>query len=420
MFSALDVERTISRSESRASLQCTFRLTVTLLYSKNVSYAIWMPELARAHMTLARGNHLLSVGHSAPQDAWARENYESVSSKDKLAKRVELLPEETLYLIERGSMFCWKQDDPAVPIEPGCEEQLGSPMTVQQAYAEMIGKEEITLEKYQVSTEMCVSWKSGNSDVIQVFAYLKRLGYVVTRARAPNKFYPVPPPYKASVKSGQQRNILSRICESFLWPFRALFSKNIDWWKPLRPGTFIHRTLGYCTLSFFSLQSFPYLTSTASIFTSLRLLPVGHSLPLFNSRKDALTGPSTESPYTIFYNLYKPATPYRKTYPPPPDFQIVVIKLVNPECLFCIYTNNNAQWTNDPHADPARTNFSFRTSPRSPSSRAPEALHTSISGQENVTSCRYPTQIRLHTSSTSLLANPLMAFSFPLLAEIYI
>lgn len=250
MFSALDVERTISRSESRASLQCTFRLTVTLLYSKNVSYAIWMPELARAHMTLARGNHLLSVGHSAPQDAWARENYESVSSKDKLAKRVELLPEETLYLIERGSMFCWKQDDPAVPIEPGYEEQLGSPMTVQQAYAEMIGKEEITLEKYQVSIEMCVSWKRGDSDVIQVFAYLKRLGYVVTRARAPNKFYPVPPPYKPSVKSGQQRSILSRISEVFLWPFRTLFSSKFDWWKPLRPGTFIHRTLGYCTLSF--------------------------------------------------------------------------------------------------------------------------------------------------------------------------
>lgn len=127
-----------------------FFLSFIIYISKNVSYGIWMPTLSRAQVTLARGNHLLSVGHSAPKDAWARENSDALSRNDKLAKRVELLPEEALYLIERGSMFCWKQEDPAVPIEAGAEERLGTPMTVQQAFAEMIGKEDITLEKYQV------------------------------------------------------------------------------------------------------------------------------------------------------------------------------------------------------------------------------------------------------------------------------
>ena len=101
------------------------------------------------HVTLARGNHLLSVGHSAPCVRG-----DQAEKGAKLAKRVELLPEEALYLIERGSMFCWKQVEPAVPIEPGSEERLGIPMTVHQAFAEMIGREGITLEKYQVCSKI--------------------------------------------------------------------------------------------------------------------------------------------------------------------------------------------------------------------------------------------------------------------------
>ena len=92
------------------------------------------------HVTLARGNHLLSVGHSAP---CVRDDQTEKGAK--LAKRVELLPEEALYLVERGSMFCWYEkkgrvEDDATPI----------PMSVQQCYAEMIGREDLTLEKYQV------------------------------------------------------------------------------------------------------------------------------------------------------------------------------------------------------------------------------------------------------------------------------
>ncbi|KAF8921568.1 hypothetical protein CPB85DRAFT_1428543 [Mucidula mucida] len=98
----------------------------------------WDPTDRRAKVTVARGVHFAGLG-------W--KNW--------------LLPEEALYLVERGAMVCTKH---------------GGPMSVQQAYADMIGGD-IPLEAYQV------------------YAYLKRLGYVVTRYRPPFPDYPTAAPY---------------------------------------------------------------------------------------------------------------------------------------------------------------------------------------------------------------------------------
>ncbi len=40
------------------------RLTFPHARSKSVSYAVWYPDLARAHVTVARGVHFTSMGHS--------------------------------------------------------------------------------------------------------------------------------------------------------------------------------------------------------------------------------------------------------------------------------------------------------------------------------------------------------------------
>lgn len=50
-------------------------------------------------------------------------------------------------------MFCWKEHDLFTKNSqqgPSPEGVEGSPMSVQQAYAEMIGREDLTLERYQV------------------------------------------------------------------------------------------------------------------------------------------------------------------------------------------------------------------------------------------------------------------------------
>lgn len=69
-------------------------------------------------------------------------------------KRLELLPEEAIYLVERGALFCWKQSDLLTKNTLGLE---GSPMSVHQAYSEMIGMENLTLDKYQVHSSPSLS-----------------------------------------------------------------------------------------------------------------------------------------------------------------------------------------------------------------------------------------------------------------------
>lgn len=83
------------------------------------------------------------MGHSAPRSVF------SDNGTEKVQKRLELLPEETIYLVERGSLFCWKESDVNLPTQE-LDNMTGAPMTVQQVYTEMIGVEDLTLEKFQV------------------------------------------------------------------------------------------------------------------------------------------------------------------------------------------------------------------------------------------------------------------------------
>jgi hypothetical protein len=102
-------------------------------------------------VTVARGIHFTSMGHSVH-----RPSPPSSSRAGKPRKRLELLPEEALYLMEKGALFCWKatsRDDDVDDEDEGIEwdsASQGAPMSVQQAYAEMIGKQDLTLERYQV------------------------------------------------------------------------------------------------------------------------------------------------------------------------------------------------------------------------------------------------------------------------------
>jgi tRNA-splicing endonuclease subunit Sen54 len=81
---------------------------------------------------------------------------------EKMLKRLELLPEEALYLAERGAMQCWKENNLFTQNPqpgPSLEGMEGTPMSVQQAYAEMLGKEDLTLERYQVQSPLNALWE---------------------------------------------------------------------------------------------------------------------------------------------------------------------------------------------------------------------------------------------------------------------
>ena len=122
-----------------------------------MSYAIWYPSIARAHVTAARGIHFTNMGHSVARGSSQMDQ----PAKEKVGKRLELLPEEALYLIERGTMFCWKVTDHSIP-----DDLEGEPMSVQQAFAEMIGTEDLTLEKYHVSFATLGSWLASSPHLV--------------------------------------------------------------------------------------------------------------------------------------------------------------------------------------------------------------------------------------------------------------
>lgn len=112
--------------------------------SKGISYGIWHPKLGRTHVTVPCGIHFSTMGHSAPRPILDE------NGVAKVHKRLELLPEEAVYLIERGALFCWKECDVDTSHLQGFEGIAGAPMSVQQAYTEVIGRENLTLEKFQV------------------------------------------------------------------------------------------------------------------------------------------------------------------------------------------------------------------------------------------------------------------------------
>ncbi|CAJ0764300.1 10075_t:CDS:2, partial [Entrophospora sp. SA101] len=91
----------------------------------------------KALVTTIKGNHFHNMGHSISGQQW-------------------LLPEETLFLLERGSLVVYYDN---------------TPISLQQAYNLMIC-DWLSFEKYQMK-------KDQNKKI--VYAYLKRIGYTVLR-----------------------------------------------------------------------------------------------------------------------------------------------------------------------------------------------------------------------------------------------
>ncbi|KAG6860502.1 hypothetical protein C0995_010488 [Termitomyces sp. Mi166 len=258
---------------ARSAMFDTLRTTRTIS-SKAISYAVWYPNLGRTHVTLAKGIHFSAMGHSAPRPVVDENGFE------KIQKRLELLPEETIHLVERGSLFCWK--DTGMDLTKMQTEMSGAPMTVQQVYAEMLGVEDLTLER------------------LQVYTYLKRLGYSVMRTNPPTPYYPTPPPWPSQnsqvATSSSSHSVLRRMFSSFsVWIYN-IFSKPFDWWQPLRMSRWLHHDKNY-----------------------------GHKVALHHPDIIKRLEMKNNSPYQIFYNLYKPSTPIKRSAPPLPDFQVVVI-----------------------------------------------------------------------------------------------
>lgn len=100
--------------------------------SRSPNSFTWRPELDGGRATCdgpsSYGIHFLNMG---------RHHLER--------KQMELLPEEALYMVERGVIELWREGEAT---EDGFARV---PMSVQQAWSEIIGHDELTVERFQVS-----------------------------------------------------------------------------------------------------------------------------------------------------------------------------------------------------------------------------------------------------------------------------
>ena len=194
--------------------------------------------------------------------------------------RLLLLPEEALYLVERGSMdLRWAK-----------EELEGIPLSLQTAYAYLLGDKGLTLERYMV------------------YAALKRCGYVVHRAPT---WYPedydkgdIPP---QQIEKKKPMGLWAQL-------HKMLFQAK----APDRPphGPMVIPGLYH---------------NYADIYRLLTLIPA-HDPTLPTDRESQRSSANMGHPTSPLhprlrcsFHVWKANSDFRKTAPPPPDFRIAVI-----------------------------------------------------------------------------------------------
>lgn len=281
---------------------------------------------------------------------------------------VWLLPEEALYLLERGSLdIRWASEEEdgeeetsnvqeaeqdASHLAEGASEpdssarsvlvssekaaaearsaqlKIGTiPMSLQGAYASLIGKSGLTLDRYTV------------------YANMKRAGYIVQRA--PTWYGPVeeasPSPETQLLKTSTSNHvspqatntIFSFLRQLFSWLFSpTLSSKSIS--TPcfnsaigplISPGLF--HSYGDIYRQLFLIPYYKHQNNTTTTDRPTTTTPQSSTA---YSPTNTNTYSTTTSPLLPTYHLYKPAllSIYRKTAPPPPSFHLVVIDSRSP------------------------------------------------------------------------------------------
>ncbi|EPX70441.1 tRNA-splicing endonuclease subunit Sen54 [Schizosaccharomyces octosporus yFS286] len=195
--------------------------------------------------------------------------------------RVWLLPEETLYLVERGSMECWTSQ--------------GVPMSLQSLYTATIPS-------------------CGSLENYLVYAHLRRCGFSVVRSQQVERNY----------------DNLSKSTESarvWLWSLgmkKALsafhYLSFIKLWRP-------KFTKGYGLLPNRTYRDFKQIYEDIQIISGYS--PKPHSLE-----------ETPAAPFHLTFDVYKPTEIFKKSALKEPDFRICVVDAQNTKVPTCMQLNS--------------------------------------------------------------------------------
>ena len=254
-------------------------LSQTRFHRLDASYAVYEPEGNGAWVFNPTGVWVKSVGKVkvVPERELPIKDGQGNVKMEKL-RRLWLLPEECLWLLERGSLHVrW-------PAQDGEEEDEGLPMSLQGAYAALIGREEeggLTLEQFTV------------------YQYLKRSGYNVYRAK--DNLHNVPRPEEEPTQEKPTPSSLAELWRWLITPSLADATAQGRLGPLVRPGLY---------------------RSYNDIYRQLALIPF-HDPRTQSKIEPPAVQPTGE--LTITWHVYKSDQAFKKTAPGPPDFYISVL-----------------------------------------------------------------------------------------------
>lgn len=234
---------------------------------RQILVAVWIPQRKMALVPHAKGAFFKDMGTA-----------HVFKRKTKLLG-MWLTPIETVYLTERGSLITYLSND---------------------NFARFIEDDSLTFD-YNSLRQLPMSYLyslafGGDPDLIdkyQVFALLKRLGYIVL------EFQQYWPQLESWHDIHKEKTSLFSRAQSF---FSLL-------------GFHMRNSLS--STSFYSKHT--HYFNYTKIFESLRLIPTYTAFETLESRP-----PIADPKYTLHFNVWKPTPSFSKKHPPPPDFQIVI------------------------------------------------------------------------------------------------
>ncbi|KAJ5760344.1 TRNA splicing endonuclease subunit (Sen54) [Penicillium odoratum] len=203
--------------------------------------------------------------------------------------RMWLLPEEALYMIERGSLdIRWPTSLTGATEGSGdCEngDELSIPMSLQAAYACFMGRGGLTLERFTV------------------FTGLKRLGYSVLRA----------PGWDDSARPDSDHEEKDAYAQlRHRGPGLAGILASISNW--------IHDPMSTASTAAGPVIGCGIHRTYADVYRKMELIPWYD--PVLAPQRDPL---DTVAPFRVVFHVYKPTNPLKKSALPVPDFRIAVV-----------------------------------------------------------------------------------------------
>ncbi|ANB15365.1 Sen54p [Sugiyamaella lignohabitans] len=238
--------------------------------SKNHVSATWFGYIGKARVDVVAGPHFMTMGKADSSGV------------------IWLLPEEVIYLVERGSMECWWPE--------------GAPMSLQAVYS------------------TCIK-AMGDIEKLQVYSYLRKIGFIVQRATSYDPDFRVLEQRKlereeALINMRNKAGYSGLLRRSFLMGYNNCV---------VSPLSFISRQLARrAATSNSTLLWRSVYRSYESIYSELNIIPC-HRPPHLEAEVSDLDIEEPAAPFRVMFDVWKPGSTFKKASPGKPDYRIVVV-----------------------------------------------------------------------------------------------